>query len=106
MYDLEKERSFILDTDKHLSCRRLRIIAESYAIKGLYACLLRFCLHLYLEIYLVNAHLIHIAHFITIFTLSQYRSLLVNAFMNLRIYTSMSFHLYILPFKIKKKSFK
>jgi len=49
VYDLEKERSFTLDTDKHLSCRRLRIIAESYAIKGLYACLLRFAC-IYLEI--------------------------------------------------------
>ena len=36
MYNLEKERLFTLDTEKHLSCRRLRIIAESYAIKGLY----------------------------------------------------------------------
>lgn len=46
MYDLEKESMFTLDTDKHLSCRRLRIIAESYAIKGLYA-LIRLILLLY-----------------------------------------------------------
>lgn len=56
MYDLEKER-FTLDTDKHLSCRRLRIIAESYATKGLYAYLLCFA-YTYLVIYLV--HIIYI----------------------------------------------
>lgn len=36
MYNLEKERLFTLDTGKHLSRRRLRIIAESHAIQGLY----------------------------------------------------------------------
>lgn len=35
MYNLEKERLFTLDTGKHLSRRRLRIIAESHAIQGL-----------------------------------------------------------------------
>lgn len=56
MYDLEKER-FTLDTDKHLSCRRLRIIAESYATKGLYAYLLCFA-----YTYLIN-YLVHIIYY-------------------------------------------